>query len=126
MAQRSESSLPVFSLVCHIVAIPCNFFGGCIVGLAAAVAAMAAVVGGVRLLTGKVPFPSPVGDEQGEKRLSLRLVPPDQVGGLFAEQKQKVGDDLANLRTEIRAIVQETRAEMPTAHEEDEAPLVGA
>jgi hypothetical protein len=122
MAQRNERSFSVWGVVYNILTIPCNFISGFVVGLAAPVAVIAAIVSGVRLLTGKVLFLSPVEDEQGEKRLHLHLVPADQAGDLFREQKEKIGTDLGSLRDEIRAVIEEARADAVSSQQESEAP----
>ena len=107
---------PAFSIVYNVFAIPFNFVMGFVVGLLAPVAAIAAVVAGVRLLTGKVPFLS-LGQDEGEeeRHLALELVEPDRVGDLFAVERQKVEDELAGLQAEIRAIIEESRAKAQEA-----------
>jgi hypothetical protein len=109
---------PAFSIIYNIFAIPYNFFMGFVVGLLAPVAAIAAVVAGVRLLTGKVPFVSLAQDEGEEERhLALELVAPDRVGDLFAVERKKVEDELAGLQDEIRTIIEESRAKAQEAEE---------
>jgi hypothetical protein len=108
---RNDEGFPVFKLLYNVVAIPYLFFIGFIVGIAAPVAAIAGVVAGVRLLTGKVPFLSQSEDVEGERTLNLRLVPPEDVSELFAEQKEKISTDLADFQAEIKSIIEEARAE---------------
>ncbi|MBU1746265.1 MAG: hypothetical protein KKA73_01120, partial [Chloroflexi bacterium] len=74
-----DRSLPAFSIVYNIFAVPYNFLFGFVVGLVAPLAAIAAMVAGVRLLTGRVPFPflTQKGEEQ-ERYLSLSLVPMEE------------------------------------------------
>jgi hypothetical protein len=108
---RNDEGFPVFKLLYNVVAIPYLFFIGFIVGIAAPVAAIAGVVAGVRLLTGKVPFLSQSEDVEGERTLNLRLVPPEDVSELYAEQKEKISTDLADFQAEIKSIIEEARAE---------------
>jgi hypothetical protein len=107
---------PAFSIIYNIFAIPYNFFMGFVVGVLAPVAAIAAVVAGVRLLTGKVPFVSlGQGEGEEERHLALELVEPERVGDLFAVERKKVEDELAGLQTEIRSIIEESRAKAQDA-----------
>lgn len=108
---RNDEGFPVLKLLYNVVAIPYLFFIGFVVGIAAPVAAIAGVVAGVRLLTGKVPFLSQSEDVEGERTLNLRLVPPEEVSDLFAEQKEKISTDLADFQAEIKSIIEEARAE---------------
>jgi hypothetical protein len=109
---------PLLSIIYNVFAIPYNFFMGFVVGFLAPVAAIAAVVAGVRLLTGKVPFPS-LGQDEGEeeRHLALELVDPDRVGDLFAVERKKVEHELSGLQAEIRAIIEESRAKAQEAQE---------
>jgi hypothetical protein len=116
MTERSTKSLSVWGAILQIAAIPCNFLSGFVTGLAAPLAAIAAMVAGIRLLTGKVPFLGHVWEnEAGERHLSFKLVTPDQVGDLFAEHKEQMGSDIAKIQTEIKAIIEEARAEADKA-----------
>ncbi len=109
--RSNDREFPVFSLLYNIVAIPYNFFIGFVVGLAAPVAAIAAMVAGVRFLTGRMPFLRLSEDpEADERRLSLELVPADEVEALFAVEKEKVLDDLGGLRDQIKTMIEEARA----------------
>jgi hypothetical protein len=120
MAERSNDSSPVFGIVYHIFAIPYNFLVGFFVGLAAPVAAIAAMVLGIRLLTGKVPFLGQTWeDSEGGRNLSFKLVPPGEVGTLFAEQKETIGDDLVKMQAEIKAIIEEARADFQARGSEE-------
>ena len=109
--RSKDGEFPVFSLLFNVFAIPCNFIIGFLVGLAAPVAAIAAMVAGVRFLTGRVPFLRLGEDpETDERRLSLELVPTDEVEELFAVEKEKVMDDLGGLRDQIKTMIEEARA----------------
>ncbi len=111
MTTRSPKAAPWLGAVFQVLAIPFNLFAGFLTGLAAPVAVIAAIVAGVRLLTGKVPFLGHVWeDEEGGRHLSLKLVLPEQVKDLFTEQKEQIGGDVVKLQAEIRAIIEESRA----------------
>jgi hypothetical protein len=84
--RNNDREFPVFSLLYNVLAIPYNFFIGFVVGLAAPVAVIAAMVAGVRFLTGRTPF--------------LHL----------AVEKEKVMDDLGGLREQIKTMIEEARA----------------
>jgi hypothetical protein len=118
MSQNSGRSFSVWSALYNLFAIPCNLLTGFVIGLVAPLAAIAAMVAAIRLLTGKVPFPTPVPGEGEERRLYLELVPPEQAGELFNEQKEKIGTDFGKLQAEIKAIVEEARAEAQADAEE--------
>jgi hypothetical protein len=123
MPRSNEGGFPVLSLAYNIVAIPYNFFIGFLVGVAAPVAAIAAIVGGVRLLTGRVPFLSLKRDaEAGQRRLELELVAVDEVEGLFQTQKEQISGELGSLQAEIRSIIEEAQAQgAPAVEAEAEA-----
>lgn len=108
---RNDGGFPVFSVLYNMFAIPYNFLIGFFVGVVAPAVAIAAMIVGVRLLTGKVPFLTPEEDDEGEERLSISLVPENQVGELFKEQKEKIGGDLRKMQAEIKAIIEEPTAE---------------
>ena len=126
MWEHNDKPVPVMSAILPILAIPCNFFAGLVTGLVAPVAAIAAMVAGIRLATGKVPFLGHVWvDEEGERRLSLKLVSPDRVGDLIAEQKEQIGGDLAKMKAEIEAIIEEAKAQTDQQEESGEAKEEG-
>lgn len=116
MTDRSDGSVPMLGVVFDILAVPSSLLSGFITGLLVPVAAIAAMVAGIRLLTGKVPFLGQVWeDEEGGRHLSFRLVPPEQVGELFAEQKEEIGGEIAKMQAELKVIIEEARAEAQTA-----------
>lgn len=105
-------AFPVLSLVFNLFAIPYNFFIGFLVGVAAPAAVIAAIVYGIRFLTGKMPFPSLKQDAEDEERsLSIELVAPEVIGDLFASERERIMDELASLRAEFKAMRQEFAAE---------------
>ena len=107
----NDRGFPAFSLLYNILAIPGSFFVGFVVGLAAPVAAIAAMVAGVRFLTGRMPFLRLSEDpEADERRLSLELVPTDEVEELFEVEKGKVMADLGGLRDQIKTMIEEAKA----------------
>jgi len=112
MAKHKKGSCCTSGTLFDLIGIPCNLAAGLVVGLFLPVAALAAVVAGIRLFTGKVPFLARVGqDESGERELSLRLVPPEQVRGLWAEHTRTFGEPLEKLGVQIRAMAGQARSE---------------
>lgn len=108
--RRNSSSFPALNLVFSILAIPYSFTMGFVIGLAAPVAVIAAMVAGVRFLTGKMPFLS-LGqfEESGERRMSLELVPVEAAKELFAAEKQTVLDEIASLQEELKVMAQKAQ-----------------
>jgi len=113
--RNDDRSLPVLQILWYVVAIPYNFFAGFLVGVAAPVAAIVAMVLGVRFLTGKMPFLSLSPEGQGERHLAVELVAAEQAGDRFATEKQKVLDDLGGLRDELKALMEEAKAQQAAA-----------
>lgn len=107
---KKEGSFQVLGLISGIVAIPYNFFVGFILGLAAPVAAIAAMVFGVRFLTGKMPFLRLSGEEEPERRLLLDLVEQDQAQTLFEAEKEKIMAELGSFREEMKALLEQAKA----------------
>jgi hypothetical protein len=105
-----ERSFPVFSLLYNLFAIPYNFFFGFVVGVAAPVAAIAAMVLGVRFLTGKMPFLSLRQEEEDERHLSIDLVSPEVAGDLYTAEKEKIMSELGSFRDEIKGMIEEAKA----------------
>ena len=113
----NDKEFPAFSLFYAIFAIPCNFLVGFVVGIAAPLAAIAAMVAGVRFVTGKFPFPS-LGKDATDRRLSIELVAPDEVGDLFEVEKKKVMGELGDLQAEIKGLIEEAQSEAKAAMEQ--------
>jgi hypothetical protein len=111
VAKPKESQFPAASIVYNIFAVPCNFLLGFVVGVGAPVAAVAAMVAGVRLVTGKVPFLGHTYEDEGGRHLSFKLVAPEQVQELFTEHKQRIDEDLSSMQAQIKAILEEARSE---------------
>ena len=111
MRKREDKGGPLSGVIVQLLAIPCRFLAGFVTGLVLPVAAIGAVVAGIRLVTGMVPFLGEVSvDEEGRRALSLRLVPPDQVGDLYAGHKEQIGGDLGKMKAEIQAIIEEAES----------------
>jgi hypothetical protein len=120
MATRKNVTLPALGAVFEVFAIPCNLFAGFITGLVAPVAAIAGMVALIRLVTGKVPFLGHIYEgEDGERHLSFKLVAPDEAEGLFTEYKERFGDELGDMQSEIKAIIEEARGQAGPAAEEE-------
>jgi hypothetical protein len=110
MASQKDGGSPVLKLVFEILSIPYSLLAGFVVGAMVPVAAIGAIVAGVRLITGKMPFLNLVEEEaEGERHLAVALMPPERAEELFAEQRKQISDEVARLRAEIQAIVQEAR-----------------
>jgi hypothetical protein len=111
MWKRRDKGGPLSGVFVPLLAIPFNFLAGFVTGLVLPVAAIGAVVAAIRLVTGMVPFLGEVSvDEAGGRALSLRLVPPDQVGDLYAGHKEGIGGDLVKMKDEIQAIIEEAQS----------------
>jgi hypothetical protein len=111
MRKRKEKNGPLSGVIVQLLAIPFSFLAGFLIGLVLPLAAIGAVVAGIRLATGRVPFLGEVSvDEEGGRALSLRLVPPDQVPDLYAGHKEGIGRDLAKMKAEIQAIIEEAQS----------------
>ncbi|MFC2031087.1 hypothetical protein ACFLWA_10200 [Chloroflexota bacterium] len=111
MTKRSDISAPVLGALIAALAISGNFLSGFLVGLLAPVAAIAGIVAGIRLATGKVPFLGHTWEsEDGERHLSLKLVSPDEAQELYAEHKERLGDELGPMKDEIKAVIEEAKA----------------
>ena len=111
MRKCKDKGGPLPGVIVKLLAIPCSFLTGIVTGLVLPVAAIGAVVAGIRLVTGMVPFLGEVSvDEEGGRTLSLRLVPLDQVGDLYAGHKEQIGGDLGKMKTEIQAIIEEAES----------------
>jgi hypothetical protein len=118
MWKRNEQSSPLSGVFMQLLAIPFNFLAGFVTALVLPVAAIGAVVAGIRLVTGMVPFLGEVSeDEAGGRALSLRLVPPEQVGDLYAGHKEQIGGDLVKMKDEIQAIIEEAQSRQASADE---------
>jgi F0F1-type ATP synthase membrane subunit b/b' len=115
---KKNGAFPVFGLIYSIVAIPYNFFIGFVVGVAAPVAAIAAMVLGVRFLTGKMPFLK-LSDEE-ERRLSLELVEQERAHELLEVEKEKIMSELGGFAEEMKALLEQAKA-TAKAEEAEEA-----
>ena len=125
MSKGNDASFPVLGTVLGILGTMCNFVSGFVLGLAAPLAAIVAIVAGIRFLTGQVPFLGDFSeDPEGGRRLSLQLMTTGQAKEAFDEHKELIGGDVARMKEEIQAIIQEARAgtEASVPEEEQEAP----
>jgi hypothetical protein len=118
MRKRKDKGGPLVGVFGQLLAIPFGFLAGFATGLVLPLTAIGAVVAGIRLVTGMVPFLGEVSvDEEGGRALSLRLVPPDQVGDLYAGHKEQIGGDLVKMKDEIQAIIEEAQSRQAGAEE---------
>ena len=111
MPSSDDSRMELLGVIVDVLAIPYNLLAGLILGFIAPIAAIAAVVAGVRLLTGKMPFLSMQKALDQDRSLALTLIPPEQVKERFEEQKDEIGSELVSMQKEIRAIIEEAKAE---------------
>ena len=125
---HEDSSLSVLCTISDVIAIPLNFLSGFILGLIVPVAAIAAMVAGIRFFTGQVPFLGDISeDEEGRRHRSFGLVSLDQAKVLFGEQKVQIGSEISQMKAEIQAIIEEARAEAEgAALEESQEPPAAA
>jgi hypothetical protein len=118
MRKRKDKGSPLSGVFVQLLAIPFGFLAGFATGLVLPVAAIGAVVAAIRLVTGMVPFLGEVSvDDEGGRALSLRLVPPDQVGDLYAGHKEQIGGDLVKMKDEIQAVIEEAQSRQAGAEE---------
>ena len=111
MLKRRKMSNPMSGIVGQFMAVPLGFLSGFATGLVLPVVAIGAVVAGIRFVTGMVPFLGEVSvDEGGERVLSLRLVPQDEVRNLYEGHKEQIGSDLVKMKDEIQAIMEEAQS----------------
>jgi hypothetical protein len=105
-------SFPLLSLIFGILDIAFNFLSGFLLGVLAPLAAIAAIVAGIRFLTGRVPFLGDISeDEEGGRQLALQLVSPEEAQELYYGHKEKIGGELIWMKDEIQTIIQEAKAE---------------
>jgi Na+-translocating ferredoxin:NAD+ oxidoreductase RnfG subunit len=123
MFNSDKNGMGVVGTIAGILAIPYNLLAGLILGFVAPIAAIAAMVAGVRLLTGKMPFLSMQKEPGQERSLALTLVPPEQVKERFEEQKEEIAAELTRMQQEIRAIVEEAKAEARQTAAETAPPM---
>lgn len=94
---RRISPPDVSSYVDELMSIPRNFVVGLVAGLLVPVAAIAGIVAGIYAFTQKVPFITDAEEYDGERRLILRLVEPEEARGLFQrgrEAARAFGDEI--------------------------------
>jgi hypothetical protein len=99
----------------HLFGLAYNLLAGFTVGLLAPVAGLAGMVGGVYLVTGKVPFLGHIYEDEAGRRLSLKLVSPEEAQDLAVTYKEQFGDDWARMQEQIRALSQEAKAKTAQA-----------
>jgi hypothetical protein len=87
----------VSSYVDDLMSVPRNFVFGLLAGALVPVAALAGIVAGVYAFTRKVPFVTDVEEYDGERRLTVRLVEPEEARYLWQKGKeaaQSFGDEI--------------------------------
>lgn len=119
MSSQDERGMGALGAIAGILAIPYNLIAGLLLGFVAPIAVIAAMVAGVRLLTGKMPFLSMQKVPDQDRSLALSLIPPEQVKERFEEQKEEISQELAGMQQEIRAIIEEAKAEAKRSASQD-------
>jgi hypothetical protein len=76
--RRKASPVHFFDFVDELTAVPRNFLIGWLMGMLVPVVGLAATVAGVYLYTNKVPFVTGIDEEDGQRRLTVSLVEPDE------------------------------------------------
>ena len=122
MSKLTDVGVGVVDTVADVVAIPYNLVAGLALGIIAPIAGIAAAIAGVRLLTGKMPMLSMQQEPGQECSLLLTLVPPEQAGEMFAAQKEQIGGEISHMQSEIRAIVEEAKAEAKRTSPQPQGP----
>ena len=82
-----------------LMAVPRSFVLGWLAGLLVPVAGLAGIVAGIYVFTRKVPIVAQIDEEDGERRLIVRLVEVDEARGLL----QKGSDAAKAFGDEIRS-----------------------
>ncbi len=124
MSRGNDASFPILSAILDILGTLCNFVSGFVLGLAAPLAAIVAIVAGIRYLTGQVPFLGDFSeDPEGGRQLSLQLMSTDEAKVAFEEHKEQIGGDLARMKEEIQIIIQEAKAESDASVPEEEVEV---
>ncbi len=84
-----------------LMAVPRSFVFGLLSGVLVPVAGLAGIIGGIYLLTGRVPFITQVDEEIGERRLIVQLVEPEEARGLLRRGGEAVMSFGDEIRTEL-------------------------
>ncbi len=118
MFKRRNINNPMPDAMMQALSIPIGFLTGFMTGLVLPLAAIGAVIAGIRFVTGMVPFLGEVSvDEEGGRVLSLRLVPQDEVRVMYEGHKEQIGGDLVKMKAEIQAIMEEAQARQASQKE---------
>jgi hypothetical protein len=114
MEDAREQASGLLSLLYNIIAIPYNLLSGFVIGSIVPVAAIAGIVGGIRLLTGKMPYLTAT-DVDGDRRVCINLMTPEGARDAFARDKEEIGGQIERMRSEIQAIIEQARIEAKQA-----------
>jgi len=109
-----DQAAEVLSFLYNIIAIPYNVLAGFVVGSIVPVGVMAAIAGGIRLLTGKMPYLAAT-DIEDERKVCISLMTPEGARDAFARDKEQIGGQIEHMRAEIQAIIEQSRAEASQA-----------
>jgi hypothetical protein len=114
MGDTRDQAADLLSLLYNVIAIPYNLLAGFVVGAVVPVAAIAGIVGGIRLLTGRMPYLAAT-DVEGERQVRINLMTPEGARDAFAHDREEIGGQIERMRSEIQAIIEEARAEATQA-----------
>lgn len=121
MEDARDQAAGVLSFLYNLIVIPYNVLAGFVVGSMVPVAAIAAIAGGIRLMTGKIPYLTAT-DIEGERKVCISLMTPEGARDAFARDKEEIGSQIEHMRAEIQAIIEQSRAEaMQAAIEETQS-----
>lgn len=96
-AWNKMSPPDVGSYMDELMSVPRSFAFGWLAGMLLPVAAIGGIVAGIYLLTKKVPFIADIEEDDGERRLIVKLVDPEEARGLLqrgSEAAQAFGDEI--------------------------------
>jgi len=89
-----------------------SFNTGVMVGVGLPLLALAGIVAGVYLWTRKVPFLDHIEEQEGERRLILKLMAPAEAREAFSRRRDEFQTLRERIRTEARAAVDEAETEL--------------
>ena len=94
---RKRSPVDLVRYWDDLMAVPRSFVLGLLAGLLVPVAGVAGIVAGIYLFTRRVPIVTQIDEEDGERRLVVKLVEVDQARGLLQKGRDAAkafGDDI--------------------------------
>jgi len=102
MAKKKSFAMGFDSLLDDLMAVPRSFMFGWLAGIVVPLASLAGVISGIYLLTKKIPFVTEVLEQEGDRRLVVKLVEPEEARTLLQRSREAARE----FRDEIRAEVE--------------------